>query len=79
MEQNNDNRMTSIIKVENDSRQQYNGGNGYQPNWTRPNTNYSYHPVDYSKFGESGWDRFWRLLGIGFAAYLFHFLLACFF
>lgn len=74
MEQNKDNKMTSITKVENDSRQHY---NGYQPNWTSPEN--SYHPFDYSKFGESGWDKFWRFLGIGFAAYFFYFLLSCIF
>ena len=77
MEQNKENRTTSIVKIENDSRHQYSGEYGYQPNWTRPNSNFSYRPIDYSKFGESGWDRFWRFLGIGFAAYLFHFIISC--
>jgi hypothetical protein len=32
-------------------------------------------PPDYSWFMESGWQRFWKYLGIGFVAYLCHCLI----
>ncbi len=79
MEKIRDYKKSEIVKVDSASHQQHNNCNSdYQPNWTRPHHNYSYQPTDYSKYVESGWQRFFRSLGMGFLAYVcFHLLRAC--
>ncbi len=74
MEQNNENRTTSIVPVEHDSRPQSSEECGGRPNWTWPNSSHAYRHVKYQESRESGWAKFWRILGLFLAIGLFRYL-----